>query len=417
MVKDNIITVLDLGSSKAAALAGRLSSDGKIDILGLGLVPCRGIQQGTVVDIRATEDAIAQAVKDVDASAGITTNSVYISSGGIHIAGRSSHGTTAIRGKEVADEDIESVVGAAKAISFPQDETLIHILPQSFSIDGQQNIRQPLGMSGMRMEVNCYLISGISNTLRNLHKCASRCNLAVERIVVEQVADSYGALRQDEQESGVCLINIGAGSVKCIVIKDNAPVFVKTFPIGGENVTNDIAAALRIPSGLAEEYKRRYGCALSERVSNDEMVKISRVDYRSEQEISRQTLSGFIQPRYQEIFEFIEAELRKEQIKHMMSAGAVLVGGASRIQGLPSLAAEIMHASVRVGVPINLSDNSEVSYLIKEDSAFTSACGMLNFCFEERIHSNKEEGFFSNYSPFGKMAWFSRFNSWVGKNF
>lgn len=417
MARDSIITVLDLGSSKAVALAGRLSVDGKIDILGLGLVPCRGIQQGTVVDISATEAAIAQAIKDVDASAGIITSSVYMSTGGIHIAGLASHGNTAIRGKEVMDEDVEAVVGAAKAISFPKDETLIHILPQSFSIDGQENIRQPLGMSGMRMEVNCYLISGISNTLRNLHKCVSRCNLAVDRIVVEQVADSYGCLRRDEQESGVCLINIGAGSVKCIVIKDNAPVFVKTFPIGGENVTNDIAAALRIPAGLAEEYKKRYGCALSERVSDDDIVKISRVDYRSEQEISRQTLSGFIQPRYQEIFEFIEAELRKEQIKHMMPAGAVLVGGASRIQGLPSLAAEIMHASVRVGTPLNLSDNSEIANLIKNDSSYTAACGLLGFCFEERIHSQREEGFFSNYSPFGKMAWFSRFNSWVGKNF
>lgn len=417
MAKDSIVTVLDLGSSKACALTGRIANDGKIDILGMGIAPCRGIQQGTVVDIKATEDALALAINEVNITAGISSNSIYISSGGIHIAGRTSHGTTAVRGKEVVEEDIEAVIGAAKAISFPQDETLIHILPQSFSIDGQENIRQPLGMSGIRMEVYCYLVSALSNTVRNLHKCVARCNLVVNRVIVEQIADSYSALRQDEQESGVCLINIGAGTVKFIVIKDNAPIFIRTLPIGGDNVTNDLGTALRIPVGLAEDYKRRYGCSSTERVSADDIIKISRVDYRSEQEISRQTLSGFIQPRYGEIFDFVEKELHNEGLKHKIPAGVVLVGGGSRIEGLASQAAEVLHASVRVGKPLNLSQSSSAANLIRGNSSYTTACGLLGFALEERIHRRQGNGFFSSHTPFGGMAWFDRFNNWVGKRF
>ena len=425
-MKDNILTVLDVGSSKVASLMGRMLNDGSIDIIGMGVAPCKGIEQGTVVDIKATEDAIQQAVSEVRATAGINITSVYLGTGGIHIAGRTSHGSTAIRGKEVEMEDVETVVGAAKAVVFPQDELLIHALPQSFSIDGQHNVRRPLGMSGVRLEVNSYLISGLGNIVRNLHKCVARCNLSVERVVVEQVADSYCALQQDEREAGVCLINIGAGTVKTLVIKDSAPLFISTLPTGGDNVTNDIAAALRIPTRLAEDYKKRYGCALADRTKAEDVVKISRVDYRSEQEVSRQTLASFIQPRYEEMLSFVEEQLIKEELKRKITAGVVLVGGASRIEGLSDLAAEIMHSAVRVGSPLNISNASasnsttvatSANQMIKDNPAFTTACGMLEFGLEERIQARHSDGFFYNHNPFGRSAWFDRIHNWVGKNF
>lgn len=421
-MKSNILTVLDLGSSRVISLMGRMLNDGTMDILGMGLAPCRGIEQGTVVDIKATEDAIMQAISEVRASSGINCNSVYLGTGGIHIAGRISHGSAAIRGKEVEIEDVETVINAAKAIAFPQDEVLIHALPQNFSIDGQHNVRRPLGMSGVRLEVNSYLISALNNIIRNLHKCVDRCNIGVEKIVVEQIADSYAALQQDEREAGVCLINIGAGTVKTIVIKDNAPLFIGTLPTGGDNVTNDIAAALRIPTGLAEDYKRRYGCALQDKAELDDIVKISRVDYRSEQEVSRQTLAGFIQPRYEEIFNYIEEQLIKEELKHKIAAGIVLVGGGARIEGLSDLAAEILHSAVRVGSPLNVSNVSSLAgtysssnRIIEDNPIFTSACGMLQFAFAEKLQSRHRDGFFHN--PLGKFVWFDRIHSWVGKNF
>ena len=418
MAKESIVTVLDIGSSKVCALSGKLDSDGKIDVLGMGLSDCRGIQQGTVVDINATEEAIYQALEEVNATSGFQAHSIYISSGGIHVAGRSSQGTTAVRGKEVEEDDIRAVINAAKAVSFPQDESLIHILPQSFSIEGQQNIRQPLGMSGIRLEAHCYLISGISNTLRNLRKCVARFNLSVDRIVVEQIADTYSSLRQDEKESGVCLINLGAGTTKFIIIKNNAPVYIRTLPVGGENVTNDLATALKVPAGLAEDYKRRYGCVSGEKLNDDDMIRMARVDYRSEESISRQTLAGFIQPRYMEIFELIEKELLEKELRHKIPAGVVLVGGAARLEGLAAYAAEILHSSVRIGTPDNLSQKSEFNDLLNSNSAYVTACGLLGFALEENMHLRQADGFFSGYGHMvGGLALFDRFSNWMTKRF
>ena len=417
MAKNKIVYALDVGSANVFALAGRISSGGQIEILGLGSAECRGIQQGVVVDIHATEEAIAKAIKEVNLTSGTAASNLYVSSGGTHIVGRASHGTTAVRAKEVSREDVEAAINAAKAISFPQDEMLMHILPQNFSIDRQENIREPLGMSGMRLEVDCYLISGLSNTLRNIQKCVSRCNISIKKIVVEQIADSYGCLTQDEQEAGVCLVNIGAGSTKFIVVKDNAPLFIKTLPISGENVTIDISTALRIPTHLAEDYKKRYGCANSNLVDNKESISIPRPDSPGVSQIGRQNLASFIQPRYEEIFEYIMKELTSADMKNLIPGGVVLAGGGARIEGIIPLAAEIMHCSTRVGTPQNLSDNSDYYALVADNSSWVGVCGLLSFAFAEDMQTKQRDGFFSNSIQLPRTGWFSRVNDWVGKNF
>lgn len=412
-MKDHILAVLDIGGSKAAVLVGDMNNDGYVRIQGIGYAPCRGIEQGTVVDIAATEEAMKKALVQAERMSGAKISHIYLGTGGIHISGQSSHGSAAISNKEVSMEDVEEVIDAAKAVAFPHDEILLHALPQNFSVDRQANVRKPLGMAGVRLEVNVYLISGLSNIVRNLRKCVARTGLQIERIVVEQIADSYALLRQDERQGGVCLINIGAGTTNTVVLKDGAPIFTSTVAMGGDNVTNDIAAALRVPARLAEDIKLRYGCALVDKARTEDMIHIPRIDHRKEQEMTRQNLTSFIQPRYEEILSMVDEQLTREGVKESIAAGVVLTGGAAAIEGLSELTAEIMHKAVRVGAVDNLEDNEVVT----DDPTFVTAIGLLFYGLEERMRSRQKEGFFQDHNFFGRFTWFGKLHDWMEKNF
>lgn len=412
-MKDNMVAVLDIGSSKAAVLVGIMNNDGQVRVEGVGYTPCRGIEQGAVVDIAATEEAMRKSIEQAERMASVKISRIYLATGGIHISGQNSNGSAAIKDKEIAMSDVEEVIDAAQAVAFPRDEILLHALPQNFTVDRQTNIRRPVGMSGMRLEANVYLISGLSNIIRNLRKCASRCGLKVARIVVEQLADSYTSLQQDERLSGICLINIGAGSTKTIVIREGAPVFAGTVAMGGDNVTNDIAAGLRVPTRLAEEIKRRYGCALVDKVNPEDMVRIPRVDHRDEQEIMRQNLASIIQQRYEEILAMVDEQLNNEKVKEPLTAGVVLTGGAAAIEGLSELTAEIMHTAVRIGSCFNIEENE----LITENPRLTTAAGLLLYGMEEQMRSRQREGFFQDQNLWGKFSWFDKLHDWVEKNF
>ncbi len=411
-MKDNMVAVLDIGSSKAVVLVGTVNNEGQGRIEAIGYTPCRGIEQGAVVDIAATEEAIRKAIDQAERVAGVKISQLYLATGGIHISGQNSHGSTAINDKEVVMADIEEVIDAAQTVAFPHDEILLHALPQNFTVDRQANVRKPLGMSGVRLEVNVYLISGLSNIIRNLRKCASRCGLKIERIVVEQLADSYATLQQDERLSSVCLINIGAGTTKTMVIRDGAPIFTGTVAMGGDNVTNDIAAGLRVPTRLAEEIKHRYGCALVDKVNPEHLVRIPRVDHRDEQEIARQNLATIIQQRYEEILNMVDEQLVNEKVKEPLAAGVVLTGGGAAIEGLSELTAEIMHAAVRTGNCLNIEKNE----LLMDNPRFTTAAGLLLYGVEERMRSRQKEGFFQDQNLFGKFNWFDKLHDWVEKN-
>lgn len=413
MNRDDIVAVLDVGSSCVRALIGMMENSGRASILGLGHAPCTGVEQGAVIDIGATEEAIRSAIRDAESMAGLRATGVYLGTGGVHISGRVSQGSTAIKNQEVDMDDVEEVINAAKAMAFPRDEVLLHALPQHFSVDRQHKVRRPLGMAGERLEVRAYLISGLSNLVHNLQKCAARCELRVERIVVEQIADSYAVLQQDEREAGVCVVNIGAGSTKMAVFRDGVPIFIGTGVMGGNHVTNDLAVALRIPNRLAEEQKRRYGCAVVQQVPAEHSVRVVRIDKHDKQSISAQALAGFIQPRYEEIITAVDEQLTREKIKDRITAGLVLVGGAARIEGLEALASEIMHLAVRTGQPLNVKDED----IIKGNLQWTTAVGLLLYGLEERMHSRSNDGFFINHPLSGKWNWFDKLSHWIEKNF
>ena len=412
-MKDNMLAVLDVGSSKAAALIGEVTNSGRINVQGIGYAPCRGIEQGTVVDITATEEAMKKALIQAEEMAGVEIKNIYLGSGGIHISGQSSHGSAAIKNREVSVEDVEEAVDAAKAVAYPHDEMLLHALPQNFTVDRQTNIRKPIRMAGVRLEVNVYLISGLSNIIRNLRKCVARTGLHIERIVVEQFADSCALLGQDERQSGVCLINIGAGTTKTVVLKDGAPIFTSTVAMGGENVTNDVAAALRIPARLAEDVKLRYGCALVDKVRAEDLIYIPRIDHRAEQEMTRQNLASFIQPRYEEILSTVDEQLIRAGVKESIRSGIVLCGGAAEMEGLSELSAEIMHIATKIGRVDNLEDNEIAS----DNPNFVTAVGLLLYGFDERMRTKHKDGFFHDHNFFGKFTWFSKLHHWMEKNF
>ena len=407
---DDTLAVLDIGSSKVVVLAGVMNNNGCVRVQGIGYAPCRGIEQGAVVDITAAEEAMRKAVEQAENMAGIEIKQVYLGTGGIHISGQSSHGSAAIKDKEIDMSDIVEAIDAAKAVAFPHDELLLHALPQNFSVDRQANVRKPLGMTGVRLEVNVYLVSGLSNIIRNLRKCVSHCGLKVERIVVEQLADSYAVLQPDERQSGVCLINIGAGTTKTIVMRDGAPVFTGTVAMGGDNVTNDVAAGLRIPTRLAEEIKHKYGCALVDKARSEDIVRIPRIDHRNEQEITRQNLASIIQKRYEEILGMVNEQLAQEGIEEPLVV--VLTGGAAAIESLSELCAEMMHKAVRIGEALNIEEEQLI-----DNARFVTATGLLLYGLEERMRARQQEGFFHDQSFFGKLNWFDKLHDWVEKNF
>ena len=407
---DDTLAVLDIGSSKVVVLAGVMNNNGRVRVQGIGYAPCRGIEQGAVVDITAAEEAMRKAVEQAENMAGIEIKQVYLGTGGIHISGQSSHGSAAVKDKEIDMSDIAEAIDAAKAVAFPHDELLLHALPQNFSVDRQANVRKPLGMTGVRLEVNVYLVSGLSNIIRNLRKCVSRCGLKVERIVVEQLADSYAVLQLDERQSGVCLINIGAGTTKTIVMRDGAPVFTGTVAMGGDNVTNDVAAGLRVPTRLAEEIKHKYGCALVDKARSEDIVRIPRIDHRNEQEITRQNLASIIQKRYEEILGMVNEQLAQEGIEEPLVV--VLTGGAAAIESLSELCAEMMHKAVRIGEALNIEEEQLI-----DNARFVTATGLLLYGLEERMRTRHQEGFFHDQSFFGKLNWFDKLHDWVEKNF
>ena len=413
MHKENIVASLDVGTSMARVLIGTMQNSGKAKILGLGQSECSGLEQGAVVDISATEESIRKAVQDAQLTAGYRISSVYLGTGGGHVSGRSSQGGTAIKNREVSKTDVEEAIAAAKAMAFPRDEMLLHALPQSFSVDRQTRVRKPLGMSGERLDVQAYLISGLTNLLHNLQKCVARCQLGVERMIVEQIADSQAVLGLDELDAGVCLVNIGAGSTKIAVFRDGVPIFMATGDMGGSTVTNDLAAALRIPSRLAEEQKRRYGCAMAARVPEDNLVRFVRIDKREKQVVSGQTLASFIQPRYEEILNLVNEQITSQNVKEKISAGLVFVGGGGSIEGLTDLASEILHMTARRGNPMNIEDEP----IIQGSPQWTTAVGLLLFGLREKMSARDEDGFFVNHSLSGKWIRFDRIYDWIGKNF
>ncbi|MCK5639277.1 MAG: cell division protein FtsA [Gammaproteobacteria bacterium] len=351
----NLIVALDIGTSKVVSIVGEIKADGGIEIIGIGSHPSRGLKKGVVVNIESTVQSIRRSVEEAELMAGCQIHSVYAGIAGSHIRSLNSHGIVAIRDKEVGPSDVERVIDAARAVAIPADQKILHILPQEFIIDNQEGIREPVGMSGVRMEAKVHMVTGAVSAAQNIVKCVRRCGLEVDDIILEQLASSYSVLSDDEKELGVCLVDIGGGTTDIAVFTEGAIRHTAVIPIAGDQVTNDIAVALRTPTQHAEDIKIKYACALTQLASAEETIEVPSVGDRPARRLARQTLAEVVEPRYEELFTLVQAELRRSGFEDLCAAGVVLTGGSSKMEGGVDLAEEIFHMPVRLGLPQGVS--------------------------------------------------------------
>ena len=373
-----VVVALDIGTSKVVALVGELGSDGSIDIIGLGSQPSRGLKKGVVVNIESTVQSIQRAVEEAELMAGCEINAVYAGIAGSHIRSLNSHGVVAIRDREVTHADVEHVIEAAKAVAIPADQRILHVLPQEFIIDGQEGIRDPIGMSGVRLEAKVHIVTGADSAAQNIIKCVQRCGLNVEDIVLEQLASSFAVLTDDEKELGVCIVDVGGGTTDIAVFSGGAIRHTAVIPIAGDQVTNDIAVSMRTPTHYAEDIKVRFACALSQLANPDESIEVPSVGDRPARRLARQTLAEIVEPRYEELFNLIREELRRSGFEEVIAAGLVLTGGSARMEGAIELAEEIFHVPVRLGIPQQVRGLAEAV----QNPIYSTAVGLLLYARE-----------------------------------
>ena len=373
--QQKMIVGLDIGTSKVVAIVGELGTDGQIEIVGIGSHPSRGMKKGVVVNIESTVQSIQRAVEEAELMAGCQIHSVYVGIAGSHIRSLNSHGIVAIRDREVYSLDLERVIDAAQAVAIPADQKILHILPQEYVIDNQEGIKEPLGMSGVRLEAKVHLVTCAGNAAQNIEKCIRRCGLEVEDIILEQWASSFSVLTEDEKDLGVCLVDIGGGTTDIAIFTDGSIRHTGVIPIAGDQVTNDIAMALRTPTQYAEEIKIKYACALTQLAGADETIKVPSVGDRPPRDLSRQSLAEVVEPRYDELFTLIQAEVRRSGFEDMIPAGIVLTGGTSKMEGVVELAEEIFHMPVRVGAPQGVQGLTD----IVRNPIYATGVGLLQY--------------------------------------
>ncbi|HCU85396.1 MULTISPECIES: cell division protein FtsA [unclassified Methylophilus] len=356
----NLIVGLDIGTSKIVAIAAEILPEGTLKVIGVGQHASRGLKKGVVVNIDSTMQAIQRAIEEVELMADCKINTVYSGIAGSHIKSLNSHGMVKIKESEVSQMDIDRVVETARAIALPADQQILHILTQEFIIDGQEDVREPLGMSGIRLEVRVHIVTGAIAAAQNIVKCIKRCGLEVSDLILQPLASSESVLTDDEKELGVCLVDIGGGTTDLAVFKNGAIRHTAVIPIAGDQITNDIAVALRTPTQSAEEIKVKHGCALRQLADPREVVEVPAVDGREPRQLSCQALTEVIEDRVEEIYEFVQQELRRSGMESMIASGIVITGGAAQMRGMVELGEEIFHTPVRLGVPRGVEGLSEV---------------------------------------------------------
>jgi len=400
----NLIVGLDIGTSKVVAIVGEISGD-EVEIIGLGSSRSRGLKKGVVVNIESTVHSIQRAIEEAELMAGCEIHSVFAGIAGSHVRSLNSHGIVAIRDHEVATGDVDRVIDAARAVAIPADQKILHILPQEFVIDHQEGIKEPIGMSGVRLEAKVHIVTGAVSAAQNIIKCVRRCGLEVDDVILEQLASSYAVLTEDEKELGICLVDVGGGTTDIAVFTDGAIHHTAVIPIAGDQVTNDIAVALRTPTQHAEDIKVQYACALTQLANADEAIDVPSVGERPSRRLSRQTLAEVVEPRYEELFTLIQAELRRSGFEDLIAAGIVLTGGSSKMEGVVELAEEIFHMPVRIGIPQHVSGLADVV----KNPIYSTGVGLLLFGRKQM-----QEGF----SPLrASGGLWERMKSWFQGNF
>ena len=377
--ENDYVVALDIGTSKVVCLIGQLTDSHAVEIVALGSYPSSGLKKGVVVNIDATTDAIQKSMDQAKNSFDGKLKNVYVGIAGNHIKSLNSHGIVGIKDKEVTPFDIDRVIEAAQAVAIPSDQKVLHVLPQEFVIDDQDSIREPLGMSGVRLESHVHLVTCANNAIQNIEKCVKRCGITLDGFVLEQLASSYSVLSEDEKELGVCIVDIGGGTTDIAIFNSGSISFTGVIPIAGDQVTSDIAVALRTPTPQAEELKQKYGCAVAEFTAESESIEVAGVGGRAPRELSRKALAEIVEPRYVELFELVKAEIQRNGFDGKIPAGIVLTGGTSKMEGVVELAESIFQTSVRIGVPENFKGMESVL----KNPIYATSLGLLGYGFDQ----------------------------------
>ncbi len=407
--KDNILVGLDIGTTKICTVVGEVSDDGKINIIGMGTNPSRGLKKGVVVNIESTVDSIKKAVEEAELMAGVEINSVYAGIAGGHIKSFNSRGVIAVKDEEVSQGDIGRVVDAARAVAIPLDRKIIHVISQEFIIDGQDGIKEPLGMSGVRLEAEVHIITGAVTSVQNIIKSVNRAGLEVLDIILQPLASSEAVLTPEEKELGVILVDIGGGTTDIATFMEGSLCQTAVIGIGGNHLTNDIAIGFRTPAAEAEKIKIKYGCALSSLVKEDETIEVPSVGGRSPRVFSRQALSDIVQPRAEEIYSLVEKEIRKIGLEEMVTSGVVITGGTSIMEGMPEISEQVLNLPVRRGIPMNVGGLVD----IVNSPIYATGVGLLLYAMKNQYSGSVHK--FRNDNLFNKV--FYRMKEWIGEYF
>ncbi len=405
-----LVVGLDIGTSKVVTIVGEILNDGEIEIIGVGSSPSLGLKRGAVVNIESTVQSIKRATEDAELMAGCEIHSAYTGIAGNHIKSLNSHGIVAIREQEVSHADVDRVIDAAKAVAIPADQKLLHIIPQEYIIDNQEGIREPIGMSGVRLESKVHMVSGSVSAAQNIVKCIRKCGLNVGDIILEQLASSHVVLTEDEKELGVCLIDIGGGTTDIAIFTEGSIRHTANIPIAGDQVTNDIAVAIRTPTQAAEEIKLQHGTAVMYMADPGETIEVPSVNERPSRNITKIDLAEVVEARYEELFRLVKTELRRSNFEDLIPAGIVLTGGGSKVKGASALAESVFQMPVRLGTPKKVSGLNEVV----NNPIYSTGVGLLLYGHQQKIAGRANK---NSFVPAGYSGIWQSMKKWFQNNF
>lgn len=405
--KRDLIVGLDIGTSKIVAIVAELDAEGQMSVLGLGTQPSKGLRRGVVVNIEATVNSISRAIEEAELMCDCKVSEVYTGIAGAHIKSKDSNGMAVVREKEVTQFDVDRAIEAARATNISADDQILHTVVQEFIVDGQDGVKEPIGMDAKRLDVRVHLVTGAVTAVQNIIKCVVRCGLEVEDLVLQPLASGNSVLTEDEKDVGVCLVDIGGGTTDIAIFAQGALRHTAIIPIAGDHITSDIGIALRTSTPDAEDIKERWGVALTQLADPEQMIEVPGIGDRPSTSLSRTTLAGFIQPRVEEIYQKVQEELRRSGYEKLLRAGVVLTGGSALMPGMIELGEEIFHNTVKLGVP-NYKGNLRDTVC---NPRFSTAMGLVYEGVAQKQRGIKVQG------PKNMRQIAARMRSWFQKNF
>ncbi|GAA6170485.1 cell division protein FtsA [Colwellia sp. KU-HH00111] len=404
----NLVVGLDIGTSKISVAVGEITPDNQLSVVGVGNQPARGMDKGGVNDLNLVIQSIQRAINEAELMAGCQISSIYLGISGKHISCQNENGMVPINDKEVIQEDVDNVIHTARSVPLSAERRMLHVLPQEYSIDCQEGIKSPIGMSGVRMEAKVHIVTCANDMAKNLVKCVERCNLNADQLIFSALASSYSILTEDEKELGICVVDMGAGTMDIAIFIGGALRHTAVIPVAGNQVTSDIAKIFRTPLSHAEEIKVQYACALKHLVSMEESIDVPSVGGRPARTMSRHTLSEVVEPRYHELFELIQEEVREAGLEDQIAAGYVLTGGTSKMEGVVEFAEEVFQMPVRIASPFSIQGLKE--YV--NDPSYATVVGLLHYGMQAHDSGVKEMN-----KPEGVTGWWSRLHAWFKGEF